>query len=88
MLVDEVKDWNVIIREDIQKTNELKKEYQKLEKEFKELGKQPYTKEKQEQIVELLDNIKIKLNEVTQLDDKQKKLLKISIGFHLVKYFT
>jgi hypothetical protein len=87
-LVDEVKDWNVILRQDNKKTNELKTEYQKLKKEFKELKKLPYTKEKQERIAKLLDNIKIKLNMVKQLDDKQKKLVKYYSTYHFVKFFT
>ena len=83
-----MKDWNIILREDIERTKDLKKEYQKLKKEFKELEKKSYTKEKQEQIVKLLNIIKVKLNKVNQLDDKQNKILKFYNRYHFVKYFT
>ena len=83
-----MKDWNVILREDNEKTNELMIEYQKLKKEYNELKKLPYTREKQEQIVKLLNNIKTKLNVVKQLDDKQKKLVKYYSSYHSVNFFT
>ncbi len=83
-----MKDWNVILRQDNEKTNELKIEYQKLKKEFKELKKLPFTKEKQEEIVKLMDNIKMKLNIVNQLDDHQKKLIKYYGRYNIVKFYT
>jgi hypothetical protein len=88
IMVGEAKDWQVIFNEDIEKTNELRKEYEELIKKFRTLKKHLISDEKRRQIDILIDEIKIKLENVKRIDDKQLKLLKNYCGYYSVKYLT
>jgi hypothetical protein len=84
ILVGEAKDWQVIFREDIEKTNELQKEYEELIKKFRAMKKHLMSNEKRRQINILIDDIKIKLENVKRIDDKQVKLFKNYCGNYSV----
>jgi hypothetical protein len=88
ILVGEVKYWQVIFNKDIEKTNELQKEYEELIRKFRALKKRLISDEKRRQIDILIDDIKIKLENVKRIDDKQVKLLKNYCGYYSINYLT
>ena len=79
-MVGIMKDWKVIFKADIKRTNELQKEYEDLLKKCEELKKFSITEKKRKQIDKLLVDIKIKFDRVKQIDERQVKLLRNYCG--------
>jgi len=87
-MVGVMKDWKVIFKADIDKTNELQKEYEELLKKCEALKKVSIADKKRKKIDKLLVDIKIKLDKVKQIDEKQVKLLLSYCGNSSVQSLT
>lgn len=87
-MVGVMKDWKIIFKVDIDKTNELQKEYEALLKKCEALKKVSITEKKRKKIDKLLVDIKIKLDKVKQIDEKQVKLLLSYCGNSSVQSLT
>ena len=80
-MVGEVKDWQVIFRKDFEKAIRLQKEYEELVKKYRSIKKTQISHEKRNQIYLLLLDIRIKLDKIKQIDDRQKLILKNYCGY-------
>jgi len=87
-MVGVMKDWKVIFKADIDKTNELQKEYEELLKKCEALKKVSIADKKRKKIDKLLVDIKIKLDKVKQIDEKQVKLLLSYCGNFSIQSLT
>ena len=72
-MVGVMKDWKVIFKADIDKTNELQKEYEELLKKCEALKKVSIADKKRKKIDKLLVDIKIKLDNKKRQNKAKKQ---------------